>query len=287
MKRIIITIFITSVMLITFTGCVGDGRATDRINVVSREEGSGTRDAFVELFGIESEDSEGKKVDIITEDANTTNSTAVMMMTVASDINAIGYISLGSLNKSIKALEIDGKAPSADNIKNGAYKISRQLSIVVKDDLSLAAADFISFMLSPEGQSVVEKSGYVPMEKLHEYEPKNVSGKLSVAGSSSVTPIMEKLKEAYKEKNPDVRIEVQQNDSTTGINSVVAGICDIGMTSRGLREAEREKGIREIMIARDGIVVIVNNASDVASLTAEQVKRIFMGEITVWSDIAS
>lgn len=255
------------------------------ITVVSREDGSGTRGAFIELFGIEEKDDSGEKFDMTTEDAEITNSTSVMMTTIAGNQDAIGYISLGSLNDTVKAVRIDGAEASVDNIKSGAYKIARPFNIATAVNVSDVAADFIKYIMSEEGQKVVEDSGYISQGNEGAYQAAGVSGKIVVAGSSSVTPVMEKLKEAYVVLNPDVTIEVQQSDSTTGMTSVTEGVCDIGMASRELKDSELEAGLTPAVIAMDGIAVIVNNDSPVEELTNDQVKAIFTGEATDWADI--
>lgn len=255
------------------------------ITVVSREDGSGTRGAFIELFGIEEKDDSGEKFDMTTEDAEITNSTSVMMTTIAGNQDAIGYISLGSLNDTVKAVRIDGAEASVDNIKSGAYKIARPFNIATAENVSDVAADFMKYIMSEEGQKVVEDSGYISQGNEGAYQAAGVSGKIVVAGSSSVTPVMEKLKEAYVVLNPDVTIEVQQSDSTTGMTSVAEGVCDIGMASRELKDSELEAGLTPAVIAMDGIAVIVNNDSPVEELTNDQVKAIFTGEATDWADI--
>lgn len=254
------------------------------ITVVSREDGSGTRGAFIELFGVEVKNDAGEKEDMTTEDAEITNSTSVMMTTVAGNMEAVGYISLGSLNDTVKAVKIDGVEATVDNIKSGSYKIARPFNIATKEDMSEVAADFIKYMMSEEGQKVVEDNGYISQGNEGAYEAAGVSGKIVVAGSSSVTPVMEKLKEAYVALNPDVTIEVQQSDSTTGVTSAVEGVCDIGMASRELKDTELEKGIKGTVIAMDGIAVIVNNDSPIEELSSETVKGIYTGEITDWAD---
>ena len=252
--------------------------------MVSREDGSGTRGAFIELFGVEVKNDAGEKEDMTTEDAEITNSTSVMMTTVAGNMEAVGYISLGSLNDTVKAVKIDGVEATVDNIKSGSYKIARPFNIATKEDMSEVAADFIKYMMSEEGQKVVEDNGYISQGNEGAYEAAGVSGKIVVAGSSSVTPVMEKLKEAYVALNPDVTIEVQQSDSTTGVTSAVEGVCDIGMASRELKDTELEKGIKGTVIAMDGIAVIVNNDSPIEELSSETVKGIYTGEITDWAD---
>lgn len=265
------------------------GPASGYITVVSREDGSGTRGAFIELFGIEQKNEAGEKVDHTTEEANVTNSTSVMMTTVAGDPAAIGYISLGSLNDTVKALQIDGTAATVDNIKDGSYKIARPFNIATKADVSEAARDFIAYILSADGQKVVEDNGYISQESAGAYAATSAAGdggKIVVAGSSSVTPVMEKLKEAYIALNPGVTIEIQQSDSTTGMTSAIDGICDIGMASREVKDTELEKGLTATVIAIDGIAVIVNNDSAVEALTSQNVLDIFTGAVTDWSQIA-
>lgn len=260
--------------------------AAKSIAVISREEGSGTRGAFIELIGIEQKNAEGKKIDNTTEEASITNSTSVMMTSVAGNPYAIGYISLGSLNNTVKALKIDGAQATADNIKSGVYKVARPFNIVTKGTVSEVAQDFIGFILSVDGQAVVEKNGYINVEVTDDYTSKKPSGKIVVAGSSSVTPVMEKLKEAYAAVNPNATIEVQQSDSTTGVNSAIDGICDIGMASREIKDSELEKGITPTVIAIDGIAVIVNNENTVNGLSADQVLAIYTGGATQWKEVA-
>ncbi len=259
--------------------------ALGSITVLSREDGSGTRGAFIELFGIEEEDDTGSKVDKTVATAEITNSTAVMMTSVAGNVNAIGYISLGSLSDTVKAVKIDGAEATVDNIKDGTYAVSRPFNIVTGDDLSDAAADFIAYILSDEGQTVVEGEGYVSNGGSCAYTSTNPSGTVTVGGSSSVTPVMEKLAEEYQAINSNVTVEVQQTDSTTGISSVSEGVCDIGMASRELKDNELELGLTSQVIALDGIAVIVNNDNPIEELTSEQVKSIFTGETTEWSDV--
>lgn len=258
---------------------------TNPIVVVSREDGSGTRGAFIELFGIEEKDADGKKVDMTTEDAEITNSTAVMMTTIAGNMDAIGYISLGSLNDTVKAVKVDGIEATAENIKNGTYKISRPFNIATKGDVSALAQDFIDYILSADGQAVVEKKGYIKSSEATAYAGSKPAGKIVVAGSSSVTPVMEALKEAYMAVNTGAEIEIQESDSTTGMNSTVDGICDIGMASRELKDSEIEKGLTSTVIAQDGIAVIVNNDSAVEGVTSETVKGVYTGEITTWDQV--
>ena len=258
--------------------------SSDPITVVSREDGSGTRGAFIELFGVEEKDADGNKVDNTTEEAEITNNTAVMMSTVAGNVDAIGYISLGSLNDSVKAAKIDGVEATAENIKSGEYKVSRPFNIATNGEVSDVAQDFIDYILSPEGQAVVEENGYIAVDST-EAESTQPEGKVVVAGSSSVTPVMEKLKEAYAEVNPNAEIEIQQSDSTTGMTSTIDGICDIGMASRDLKDEELEAGLTATTIANDGIAIIVNNDNPTDDLTTDQVKSIYVGEVTTWGDL--
>ena len=269
-------------------GGEGDGAAgavpSGEVSVYSREDGSGTRGAFVELMGIEEKDASGEKVDMTTTSAAITNSTSVMMTSVAGDENGIGYISLGSLNDTVKALKIDGAEATAANVKSGDYQVARPFNIVTKDGLSDVAQDFIDFIMSSDGQKIVEEEGYISVaDSAAAYTGSGQSGKIVIAGSSSVTPVMEKLAEAYKAINSGVTIEVNQSDSTTGVNMATEGTCDIGMVSRELKDSET--GVTPTVIAQDGIAIIVNNASSVDGLSSEQVKGIYTGEIANWEDV--
>ena len=262
----------------------GDWDSCSDITIVSREDGSGTRGAFIELFGIQ-EEMDGEKVDMTTEEAQITNSTSVMMTTVAGDEYAIGYISLGSLDESVKALKIDGAEATAENVKSGDYKVSRPFNIATKKDLdNEVAKDFINYIMSAEGQKVVEDNGYIAVEGAEAFEGTQPSGKAVVGGSSSVSPVMEKLAEAYKEVNPNAEIELQTTDSTTGMTSAIDGSYDIGMASRELKEEE----IAELdakVIATDGIAVIVNNNNAMDELSSDQVKAIYTGEALTWDEV--
>lgn len=290
-----VSIIIATLMIcMSFAACGGNGTADGgnaeqkkaAINVISREEGSGTRGAFVELFEIEEKDANGNKVDKTVATAAISNSTGVVLTNVSSDKNAIGYVSLGSLNDTVKALKIDGAEATVENIKNGEYKVSRPFNIVTKAELSDAAQDFINFILSEEGQKVVEDNSYIPNDGAKGFESTKPTGKVVVAGSSSVTPLMEKLKEAYEKINPNVTIELQQSDSSSGVKSTISGICDIGMASRELKDSETAEGVNATVIATDGIAVVVNTENTVDNLTADQVKGIYTGKITDWSEIA-
>jgi phosphate transport system substrate-binding protein len=287
MKKKIATILTAAVIGATaFTTIVS--AASGDITVVSREDGSGTRGAFVELFGIE-EEKDGEKVDMTTDEASVTNSTSVMMTTVAGDENAIGYISLGSLDDTVKAVKIDGVEATVDNVSNDSYKIARPFNILTSDKESDAAKDFVNYIMSSDGQKIVEDNGYIKeAADAKAYEAADgVSGKVVVAGSSSVTPVMEKLAEGYEAVNKDVTVEVQQSDSTTGVNMAVSnGTADIGMASRDLKDEEKDLGLTATVIARDGIAVIVNKDNDVDELTSDQVKAVYTGETTTWEDLA-
>lgn len=286
MRKKILTLTLAAVAATSLmTGC-GNGKAEDKITAVSREDGSGTRGAFIELFGIEEKGEDGNKVDKTTSSVQITNSTSVMMTTVAENKAAIGYISLGSLNDTVKAVKIDGAEASVETVKDGSYKIVRPFNIITKDKLSEQAQDFENFIMSAEGQKIVEDNGYIKVdEKAEAFKSNGAKGKVVVGGSSSVTPVMEKLKEAYSKLNKDVKIEVQQSDSTTGVTNAIEGTCDIGMASRELADSEAKKGVKATVIAQDGIAVIVNKDSDVDELTSDQVKAIYTGETTKWADI--
>ena len=266
------------------TGSAGSSSKSQTITVVSREDGSGTRGAFIELFGIEEKDASGKKVDNTTDDATITNSTEVMMTTVAGDEAAIGYTSLGALNSSIKALKVDGAEATAANVKSGTYKISRPFNIATKGTVSEVTQDFINYILSEDGQKIVESNGYISQGNSGVFTSNGASGKIVVAGSSSVTPVMQKLLEAYQKVNTGAKIELQENDSTTGMTAAIDGTCDIGMASRELKDSEKSAGLTNQVIALDGIAVIVNNKNSASNITSEQVKAIFTGETTDWSN---
>ena len=259
-----------------------DWDSSNDISIVSREDGSGTRGAFIELFGIE-EKQDDQKVDMTTEDAQITNNTSVMLTTVAKDDYAIGYVSLGSLDDSVKALKIDGAEATEENIKNGSYKVSRPFNIATKGDpTNEVAKDFIDYILSKDGQQVISDNGYISNDDAADYAKTAPSGKCVVGGSSSVSPVMEKLIEAYKKVNPNAEIELQTSDSTTGMTSTIEGSYDIGMASRELKDSEVSEGLKATVIATDGIAVIVNNNNPADELSSEQVKEIYTGSYTTW-----
>ncbi len=255
------------------------------ISVYSREDGSGTRGAFIELFGVEEKDANGEKIDNTTEDATITNNTSVMMTGVAGDDYAIGYVSLGSLNDTVKALKIDGVEPTVENIKSDSYKVYRPFNIATKGEVSEAAQDFIDYILSAEGQQIVSDEGYITVDDAAPaFAGGQASGSVTVAGSSSVSPVMEKLAEAYMKLNGNVKIEIQTSDSTTGMTSAMDGVCDIGMASRELKDTETAE-LTATVIAQDGIAVVVNNNNPIDNLTKDQVKSIYVGETTSWSEV--
>ena len=267
-------------------GASGEFDPSMDITIVSREDGSGTRGAFIELFGIEEEQEDGEKVDMTTEAAQITNSTSVMLTTVAGDEYAIGYVSLGSLDDSVKAVKIDGAEATADNVKSGDYKVSRPFNIATKADLNNpTATDFIAFIMSEEGQAVVAEEGYIPLDGVEAYAGDAPAGKVVVGGSSSVSPVMEKLIVAYAKVNPEAEIELQTTDSTTGMENAIAGSYDIGMASREVKDEELAEGLEAQVIATDGIAVVVNNANPAEDLTSDQVKAIYTGEALTWDEV--
>ncbi len=288
MKKSVKTLTTLAMMLcavgLNAAGKRNSWKSKSAISVLSREDGSGTRGAFIELFGIEKKNSDGKKVDFTTDEAVITNSTAVMMTSVSRDKYAIGYISLGSLNDTVKAVKIDGAAATVENITAGKYKIARPFNIAVTDKASDAAKDFIGWIMGDEGQAVVSANGYIKVSS-GKFVSAQPEGKIVVAGSSSVSPVMEKLIEAYRKVNPNVTIEMQTSDSTTGMTSAADGLCDIGMASRDLKESEINKGLKNTVIAMDGIAVIVNLENPAENLTSADVEKIFTGETTTWRNI--
>lgn len=284
MKRKMMKFLGIAMALALLPSCFAAGKWNTKsaISVISREDGSGTRGAFIELFGIEQKNSAGKKVDYTTDEATITNSTAVMLTSVASDKYAIGYVSLGSLNNSVKALKIDGADATVANIKNGSYKISRPFNIAVKDNLSAAAQDFVNYIMSSDGQKVIEANKYIKVSDAS-FKSTQAGGKVVVAGSSSVSPVMEKLIESYKAVNPNAKIELQTSDSTTGVTNAASGTCDIGMASRALKDSEKAKGLKEITIAIDGIAVIVNKENEMNDAAKDFIRDIYVGKITKWN----
>lgn len=298
-KKITATALFGVLAVSAFAGCGGAGSssngssdagsdaakfdASKTISVVTREEGSGTRDAFTELTGVLVKDGDNK-TDNTTTSAVTINSTEAVITNVKDNDAAIGYISLGSLNDTVKALKIGGVEATADNVKSGDYAVSRPFNIAYKGELSDVAQDFVDYIMSSDGQKIVSDNGYVTVSENAAYSGKEPSGKISVAGSSSVSPVMEKLAEAYQKVNTNAKVEIQTSDSSAGMQSAMGGTCDIGMASRELKDEEKS-ALKVETIAKDGIAVIVNNANTCDDLTLDQVKSIYTGETTVWSDI--
>jgi phosphate transport system substrate-binding protein len=284
MKKLIGLALIALTAGVLFAGGRKDaspGGGNEAIIVMSREDGSGTRSAFTELFGVLDSD----KRDAITLSAEITNNTAVMMTSVAGERNAIGYISLGSLNDTVKALAIDGIAPDPRTAADGSYKITRPFYIATRGEVKEAARDFINYIMSKDGQDVIEANGYVRRSDTGAFTSARPAGRIMVAGSSSVTPVMEKLTEAYAKVNPRATIEIQQSDSSTGMNAAIDGICDIGMASRDLRSSEIEKGLTGTVIAIDGIAVIVNKGNPLSNVTRDQVQAIYLGRALTWDAV--
>lgn len=294
MRKIREALSVLAITALVGTMAVGCGGGSDtegwdsskEISVVSREDGSGTRGAFIELTGVEEKDADGNKVDNTTVAAIITNNTEVMLSTVVGDKYAIGYVSLGSMKDTVKALKVEGVEATADNVKNGTYKVSRPFNIATKGDVSEITQDFINYILSAEGQAIVEETGYVSVnDTAAAFTSNGAEGKVVVAGSSSVTPVMEKLKEAYEAVNTKAKIEVQQSDSSTGMESTIKGACDIGMASREVKDTEIAEGLTPTVIAKDGIAVIVNNNSEIDDITLDRIKSIYTGETTEWAGI--
>lgn len=255
------------------------------ITVVTREEGSGTRGAFVELTGVEQKNADGKKIDMTTEEAIVQSSTQNVITAVNGDTYAIGYVSLGSLNKDVKAVKVDGAEATVDTVKSGEYKVQRPFNIATKDDVSDVAKDFISYIMSSEGQAIIEDNGYIKVDDAAAaYAATDAKGEVKISGSSSVTPVMEKLKEAYEKVNSNITITINQSDSSTGMKDAAEGISDIGMASRDLKDSELET-LKNTVIAKDGIAIVVNNASPIENLTSDQIMKIYTGEITTWADV--
>ena len=262
-----------------------DWDSSNDITIVSREDGSGTRGAFIELVGVEQKNSSGKKIDMTSEDAVVVNSTATVITTVAGDESSIGYISLGALNSTVKAVKVGGVEATADNVKNGSYKLSRPFNIATKGTPNELSQDFINYIMSADGQKIVEDNGYISESNTGTFTSAGSTGKIVVAGSSSVTPVMEKLIEGYKKVNSGATIELQESDSTTGMTAVKDGTCDIGMASRELKDSEKSAGLTSQAIALDGIAVVVNAKNSISDMTIDQIKSVYTGETTEWSKV--
>lgn len=277
MKKFLALLSCAVLMAATAVGC---GSQNEKITVVSREDGSGTRSAFSELMGVVKDDK-----DNTTDTAEVTNSTSVMLTTVAGNKAAIGYVSLGSLNDTVKAVKVDGVEATAENVKAGKYAVSRPFNIVTGKDLTPLAQDFISYILSTDGQAVVDEKGYISITQGETYKASGQTGTLTIAGSTSVAPLMEVLVDKYMALNSGVKIEIQQSGSSAGITSAIEGVCQIGMASRELKDSETAKGVTATKIAMDGIAVIVNKDNSYSELTSDQIRKIYTGETTQWSDL--
>lgn len=278
----VLTISLAALMVFGLASCGGGGSSSgEDITVISREEGSGTRDAFTELTGVLQDD-----VDRTVDTAEISNSTSVVTQSVAGNPAAIGYISLGSLDDTVKAVKVDGVEATVDNVKSGDYKLQRPFNIVTNGEVSELAQDFINYIMSSDGQAIIEEEGYIMTdENAPAYEASGLTGTITLAGSTSVSPVMEVLADEYKALNSGVTIEIQQTGSGAGIQSTIEGVCDIGMASRALEDEEAAEGLESKTIALDGIAVIVNNDNAVEDLTTEQIMNIFIGEITNWSEV--
>lgn len=297
MKKIISMLLALAAVAAVFTGCSDNAESdvknssasaanfdtANEITVISREDGSGTRGAFIELFGVEEKDADGNKVDKTTKGAEIASKTDVVLTTVASNPYAIGYVSLGSLNDTVKALKIDGVEATTENVKNGSYGVARPFNIATKGEPTGLAKDFINFILSKEGQEVVSGSYIAVNDNAESFTSEMPTGKISIGGSSSVTPIMEKLIEAYKKINTGAEIELNQTDSTSGMTNAIDGSIDIGMASRELKDSEKAE-LTPIQIAIDGIAVVANPENTTDNLTKDQVKAIYVGDVTTWAD---
>lgn len=288
MKKLFSILFLSILWISMISSCGNSGNTqfdeNKAISVISREDGSGTRSAFIELFGIEVKNDDGSKKDMTTKEAIIAKQTDVMMTNIASDEYSIGYISLGSLNDTVKALQVDGVDASSENVKNQSYSVYRPFNIATKGEPKGLTKDFIDFILSADGQAVVSKT-YIPInDNAQSYNSDNSSGKITIAGSSSVSPLMEKLIEAYKAINPNAEIELQTNDSSAGLKATIDGICDIGMASRELKDSEKSE-LTSVQIALDGLAVIVNKNNSTSNLTKEQIKSIFTGEVLKWNEV--
>lgn len=283
MKKSILSLLLVGVLVLSVTGLgLANFRTNRDINIISREAGSGTRGAFVELLGIEVKGADGSRTDRTTIEAMVANKTDVVLASVASNDYAIGYISLGSLSDRVKAVSINGVAPSQANIINGSYKVARPFNIATKTEPTGVVKDFIEFIMSANGQAIVSDSYIAVVQDAKAFTTNKPTGKIVVAGSSSVSPLMEKLIEGYAKLNPNADIELQASDSTAGMNGAIEGTCDIGMASRALKANEIE-ALNGLVIAQDGIAVIVNNNNPVENLTTDQVRDIYIGEITKWT----
>lgn len=280
-----VTLSLAALMVLGLAGCGGGSQESSDgvgdITVISREEGSGTRDAFVEITGVMEDD-----VDRTVDTAEISNSTSVVTQSVAGNEAAIGYISLGSMSDEVKSLKLNGVEATVDNVKSGDYELQRPFNIVTKGELEKLPQDFVDFIMSADGQAIIEEEGYIAVsDGAEQYEASGLEGTITLAGSTSVAPVMEVLADKYKELNEGVTIEIQQTGSGAGIQSTIEGVCDIGMASRELKDEEASEGLDSQEIALDGIAVIVNTANAVEDLSMDQLMKIFTGEITSWSEL--
>ena len=288
-KKILATAAAGLIAMASLAGCGSTGSSSStggfdtksNISVITREDGSGTRSAFIELTGVQ-EEKDGTKTDNTLSTAIVQSSTQAVLTGVAGDPTAIGYISLGSLNDTVKAAKIDGVEPTSETVKDGSYKISRPFNIATKDNLSEAAQNFIDYILSKEGQEIVNKDYVEAVDNAEPFAGAKGKGKVKVGGSTSVSPVMEKLAEAYQKVNKDVTVEVNTSDSSTGMSQAAEGTVDIGMASRELKDSETAKGIKGTVIAKDGIAVIVNKSNTVEDIKLDQLKGIYTGSTTTW-----
>lgn len=288
-KKILATAAAGLIVMASLAGCGSTGSSSSaggfdtksNISVITREDGSGTRSAFIELTGVQ-EEKDGTKTDNTLSSAIVQSSTQAVLTGVAGDPTAIGYISLGSLNDTVKAAKIDGVEPTSETVKDGSYKISRPFNIATKDNLSEAAQNFIDYILSKEGQEIVNKDYVEAVDNAEPFAGAKGKGKVKVGGSTSVSPVMEKLAEAYQKVNKDVTVEVNTSDSSTGMSQAAEGTVDIGMASRELKDSETAKGIKGTVIAKDGIAVIVNKSNTVEDIKLDQLKGIYTGSTTTW-----
>lgn len=281
----VLVLGMAAVMALGLAGCgnSGSGDSNDEgITVISREEGSGTRDAFTELTGVLQDD-----IDKTTDTAEISNSTSVVLQSVAGNPNAIGYVSMGSIDESVKVVNVDGAKATVDNVKSGEYKLQRPFNIVTKGKLKELPQDFIDYIMSADGQKIIEEEGYISdVKDSKDYSASGLKGTITLAGSTSVAPVMEVLADNYKQLNDGVEIEIQQTGSGAGIQSTIEGVCDIGMASRALDDTEAKEGLDSQQIALDGICIIVNNDNDITELTTDQIAAIFTGEITDWTELS-
>ena len=288
-KKILATAAAGLIVMASLAGCGSTGSSSSasgfdtksNISVITREDGSGTRSAFIELTGVQ-EEKDGTKTDNTLSSAIVQSSTQAVLTGVAGDPTAIGYISLGSLNDTVKAAKIDGVKPTSETVKDGSYKISRPFNIATKDNLSEAAQNFIDYILSKEGQEIVNKDYVEAVDNAEPFAGAKGKGKVKVGGSTSVSPVMEKLAEAYQKVNKDVTVEVNTSDSSTGMSQAAEGTVDIGMASRELKDSETAKGIKGTVIAKDGIAVIINKSNTVEDIKLDQLKDIYTGSTTTW-----